>query len=52
VRTSVELNGLRYAVKPQVGYQWNAKAFSLLYQLFQMTVTSVPNPGPAITIAK
>ena len=52
VRSSVDLNGLRYAVKPQAGYQWNAKAFSLLCQLFQMTVTTVPNAGPAITIAK
>ena len=52
IRTSVELDGLRYAVKPEKGYQWNAKAFSLLYQLFQMSVSSSPNTGPAITISK
>jgi hypothetical protein len=50
--TSVELNGLYYAVKPEPGYQWNAKAFSLLYQLFQMTVSAAPAAGPAITISK
>jgi hypothetical protein len=27
-------------------------AVALLYQLFQMTVSSVPDAGPAITIAK
>jgi hypothetical protein len=49
---SVRLHGLHYAVRPNAGYQWNRKAFSLLYQLFQMTVSSVPDNGPAITIAK
>jgi hypothetical protein len=49
---SVELHGLHYAVKPQAGYQWNKKVFSLLYQLFQMSVSTVVNTGPAITIAK
>lgn len=51
-RFSVELNGLHYAVRPEKGYAWNEKVFSLLYQLFQMTVSSVPDAGPAITIAK
>ena len=48
----MELNGLHYAVRPDKGYQWNEKVFSLLYQLFQMTVATVPQAGPAITIAK
>ena len=49
---SVALNGHHYAVRPETGYQWNRKAFSLLYQLFQMTVAVVPQAGPAITISK
>ncbi len=49
---SVSLKGYQYAVQPQSGYQWNRKAFSLLYQLFQMTVAAVPPSGPAITISK
>jgi hypothetical protein len=52
VDLSVALNGYHYAVRPQAGYQWNRKAFSLLYQLFQMTVSAVPQAGPAITISK
>jgi len=48
----VALNGHYYAVRPEIGYQWNRKAFSLLYQLFQMTVSTVPQAGPAITISK
>lgn len=51
-RVSVTVNGLAYAVRPQQGYQWNNKAFSLLYQLFQMSVSTVVHSGPAITIAK
>jgi hypothetical protein len=49
---SVRLDGRYYAVAPQSGYQWNQKTFSLLYQLFQMSVSSVAAPGPSITIAK
>jgi hypothetical protein len=49
---SVELHGLHYALKPQAGYQWNKKVFSLLYQLFQMSVFTGPDAGPQITIAK
>jgi hypothetical protein len=48
----VALNGHYYAVRPESGYQWNRKAFSLVYQLFQMTVSAVPQAGPAITISK
>ena len=49
---SVELDGRHYAIRPDSGYQWNRKAFSLLYQLFQMSVSSAAPPAPAITIAK
>ena len=49
---SIAFNGHNYAVRPETGYQWNRKAFSLLYQLFQMTVAAAPQAGPAITIAK
>jgi hypothetical protein len=52
VDVSVALNGYHYAIRPETGYQWNRKAFSLLYQLFQMTVEVVPQAGPAITISK
>ena len=49
---SVALNGSYYSIRPESGYQWNRKAFSLLYQLFQMSVSTAAQPGPAITIAK
>lgn len=49
---SVELNGYYYAVRTQRGYQWNRKAFDVLYQLYQMSVTPIVNTGPGITIAK
>ncbi len=49
---SVRLNGNSYALRPQQGYQWNKKAFSVLYQLFQMSVATVEKRGPEITIAK
>ena len=49
---AVSLNGFQYALRPQTGYQWNRKAFSMLYQLFQMSVSAVSATGPAITIAK
>jgi len=52
VDLSVAFNGTYYAVRPEVHYQWNRKVFSLLYQLFQMTVVVAPQAGPAITIAK
>src|SRR5262249_7561281 len=49
---AVRLEGLYYAVRPQTGYQWNQKTFSVLYQLFQMSVASSATPqGPSITIA-
>lgn len=48
----VSLNDRHYTLEPEKGYQWNRKAFSLLYQLFQMTVSQVPSTGPAITISK
>ena len=49
---SVALNGYHYSIRPQTGYPWNRKAFGLLYQLFQMSVSTAAQPGPAITIAK
>jgi hypothetical protein len=49
----VRLDGMYYAVRPQSGYQWNQKTFSVLYQLFQMSVSTTSAPaGPSITIAK
>jgi hypothetical protein len=51
-RFSVALNGRHYAIRPQQGYQWNLKAFSLLSQLFQMSVAPVMNTGPSVSIAK
>lgn len=52
VDIAATLNGHYYVVRPELGYQWNRKTFSLLYQLFQMTVAAAPQTGPAITIAK
>jgi hypothetical protein len=52
VDLSVGFNGSYYTVRPEGGYQWNQKVFSLLYQLFQMTVVVAPQAGPPITIAK
>jgi hypothetical protein len=49
---SVKLRGHYYFVQPQSGYQWNMKAFSLLYQLYQMSVSTAEQTGPAITISK
>ena len=51
-RVAVRLNDYYYAVQPQSGYQWNQKTFGVLYQLFQMSVSSVAPAGPSITIAK
>jgi hypothetical protein len=48
----VELHGRYYSVRQETGYQWNKKAFSLLYELFQMSVSTVEATGPAITISK
>jgi hypothetical protein len=49
---SVLSHGFYYAVRDQNGYQWNKKAFSLLYQLFQMSVYAEEKSGPIITISK
>jgi hypothetical protein len=46
---SVEWRGYHYAVRPEGGYQWNRKAFSLLYQ---MSVSTAKETGSAITISK
>jgi hypothetical protein len=49
----VRYAGRYYAVRPETGYQWNRKAFLLLYQLFEMTVVKTPQgTAPTITIAK
>ncbi len=48
----VAWRGLYYAVAPDDGYAWNRKAFTLLYQLFQMSMATAQPTGPAITIAK
>lgn len=49
---AVRYHGRYYALRPETGYQWNKKAFFLLYQLFQMTVVKPASSGPSITIAK
>ncbi|HET6150296.1 MAG TPA: hypothetical protein VFH68_22340 [Polyangia bacterium] len=49
---SVHVNGRYYSVRAEAGYPWNRKGFSILYQLFQMSVSTVVQTGPAITIAK
>jgi hypothetical protein len=49
---SVELGGNTFSVRSQQGYQWNKKAFSMLCQLFQMSVAPTVPPPPLITIAK
>lgn len=49
---SVVLDGYHYSVRAEHGYQWNKKAFSVLYQLFQMSVSTAEHVGPGITIAK
>ncbi len=50
---TVEFNGRYYALRPEKGYQWNRNAFRLLYMLFQMTVTELPQFGtPSIAISK
>jgi hypothetical protein len=51
-RVAARFNDYYYAVQPQTGYQWNQKTFAVLYQLFQMSVSSVAPAGPSITIAK
>ncbi|MCH6590439.1 MAG: hypothetical protein IH806_08045, partial [Proteobacteria bacterium] len=42
-------NGRYYAVGPTA---WDREAFTVLYQLFQMTVTDVSVTGVPITISK
>ena len=50
---AIKYGGHYYAVRPETGYQWNRKAFLLLYQLFEMTVVKLPqSAGPSITISK
>lgn len=54
---SVEYEGRYYSVLEERGTQgegrnWNMKAFSMLYQLFQMTQQPTVTPVPGIAIAK
>lgn len=50
---SVKFGDYYYALKPEVGYQWNREGFRLLCQIFQMTMTDLARQGaPGITIAK
>jgi len=50
---SVRFGDWHYALKPEVGYQWNREGFRLLCQIFQMTMTDLTRQGaPAITISK
>jgi len=50
---AVKYEGRYYAVTPETGYQWNRKAFLFLYQLFELTVSRLPqSAAPAITISK
>ena len=49
---AAEWRGRWYAPAPDSGYQWNRKAFSLLFQLFQMSMSTAAPTGPAITISK
>lgn len=50
---SAEYLGHHYAIRPETGYPWNQEGFRMLSQLFQMTVTDLPQIGvPSITISK
>jgi hypothetical protein len=50
---SVKFGDYYYAIKPELGYQWNREGFRLLYQIFQMTMSELSQQGtPSITIAK
>jgi hypothetical protein len=50
---SVQFGDWYYALKPDIGYQWNREGFRLLCQIFQMTMTDLAQKGaPGITIAK
>ena len=50
--TVVGWRGRYYSVAPDAGYAWNRKAFVLLFQLFQMSLSTGQATGPAITISK
>lgn len=49
---SVSLDGRTYALAIDQGYPWNLRAFSILYQLFQMTVAPVRGALPLISIGR
>ena len=48
----MSLDGRTYALAPDQGYPWNLRAFSILYQLFQMTVAPAHPPTPLISISR
>ena len=49
----IDYRDRHYSLEPDSGYQWNREAFTLLHQMFQMTVTDLPRSGvPSLTIAK
>jgi hypothetical protein len=50
---SIEYRDQHYSLKPETGYQWNHEGFTLLHQIFQMTIAELPRVGiPSLTIAK
>jgi hypothetical protein len=50
---SVDYEGMTYYLAKDEGYPWNREVFRILHQLFEMSVSEVPNAGvPSITIAK
>jgi hypothetical protein len=50
---ALKYEGHYYAVRPEAGYQWNRKAFLFLYQLFELTLSKLPQTGaPVFTISK
>ena len=50
---SIEYRDQHYSLKPESGYQWNHEGFTLLHQIFQMTIAELPRVGiPSLTIAK
>jgi hypothetical protein len=48
----VDLAGQVFTLRQDRGYQWNKKVFSMLSQLFQMSVAPSTPPPPLITIGK
>lgn len=51
---NVKYQGKYYSIKEDRDYNWNKKAFRVLWQIFQMTMSELPrgNAIPSITISK